>query len=550
MIKEELVKILKNAGVEGEIELSKPPKSDMGDFAFGCFEVAKTKKQNPVEVAKELQEKIQDTKNEAIDDVKAFGPYVNFFINSAYLAKQVLDGSAEKKESKEKIVVEYACPNTHKAFHIGHLRNVITGESVIRILEHVGYNVKRVNYQGDVGMHIAKALCGIMQDKQEYEKAKNLSLKEKANYLGSVYTKGAEFFDRNEENKQKVIEINDKIYIQDKSIKNIYQETRQWSLDYFEEIYKKVDCSFNRYYFESEVYKKGIKIVNKFLKKEIFEVGEGGAIIFPGSKYGLHDRVFITSKGFPTYEAKDTALAKLQYQEFKPEKIIHIVGKEQSEYFKVLFKSLEFTYPKLNNKEYHLAYGWVSLKSGKMSSRTGDVVLAEEIIDAVEKEVSKNIEDKESISKIGMSAIKYAFLKPGVRNDIKFDVKESISTTGDSGPYLLYVLARIRSILQKELPSSKLLVPEFIENEEKNLLLKLGSFTEIVKSSADSYDPSKIAQYLFDIAKSFNVFYENCPVLKAEDEEVKNFRLNLIKKIEETVEKGLYLLGIESVEEM
>jgi len=554
MIKEDIIKILKDAGVKGELELSIPPKPEMGDFAFGCFGIAKEKKQNPVEVAKDITQEIlkqvQDDNVGVINNVKAFGPYINFYTNPAYLAKQVLEGKDEKKENKGKIMVEYACPNTHKSFHIGHLRNVVTGESVIRILKHVGYDVKRVNYQGDVGMHIAKCLYGILEDLDGYEKAKSLSPKEQASYLGSVYANGAQAFEENEGKKQEVIAFNDKIYEKDKSIKEIYDTTRQWSLDYFEEIYKKVGCSFDRYYFESEVYEKGIKIVNKFLKKGIFEVGDGGAIIFPGSKYGLHDRVFITSKGFPTYEAKDTALAKLQYKEFKPEKIIHIVGKEQSEYFKVLFKSLEFTYPKLNNKEYHLVYGWVSLKSGKMSSRSGSVVLAEDIINAVEKEVSKSTEDLENISKIGMSAIKYAFLKPGVRNDIKFDVKESISTIGDSGPYLLYILARIRSILAKETPNNNFKIPEQVEKEEKNLLLKLSSFGEIIEKSAKDYDPSKIAQYLFDVAKLFNVFYENCPVLKAEDEEKKNFRLNLIKKIEEIVEKGLYLLGIESVEEM
>jgi len=562
MIKEDLIKILKDVGVEGDIELSVPPKSEMGDFAFGCFDIAKTKKQNPVEVAKEFtsvilsKAKDLDSSDESqndkgiIKDVKAFGPYVNFYINSKYLAKKVLEEKIKKNKLKEKIVVEYACPNTHKAFHIGHLRNVVTGESVIRILEHVGYDVKRVNYQGDVGMHIAKCLYGILQDIDSYEKAKSLNAKDKANYLGGVYAKGAQLFEESDEKKQEVIAVNDKIYESDKEIKEIYDTTRQWSLDYFEKIYKKVGCSFDRYYFESETYEKGIEIVNKFLKKGVFEVGDGGAIIFPGSKYGLHDRVFINSKGFPTYEAKDTALARLQYEEFKPDSIIHIVGKEQSEYFKVLFKSLEFTYPKLTGKEVHLAYGWVSLKSGKMSSRSGSVVLAEDIISAVEKEVGENVEDKELVSKVGMAAIKYAFLKPGVRNDIKFDVKESISTTGDSGPYLLYILARIRSILRKEASSGNVEVLENVEVEEKALLLKLSFFEEVVEKSAKDYDPSKIAQYLFDLAKLFNVFYEKCPVLKAEDKVVKNFRLNLIKKIEEVTDKGLYLLGIESVDKM
>lgn len=571
-IEKDIKTILKDVGFDAfnNIEFSIPPKRDMGDCAFPCFEIAKNLKQNPAQVAQDIVEKIKKLKgHKFIDEVKAFGPYVNFFLNAQELAKIVL-GENDDERGKDKlgkgmrVMVEFAHPNTHKAFHIGHLRNITTGESIVRILENAGYKVIRANYQGDVGMHIAKCLWGVLSKKYKVESIKDelKAIDDKVAFLGKAYAAGSKAFEESEEAKKEIVEINDKIYSKDKEIKEVYQETRGWSLEYFNKVYTRVGSHFDRLYFESETFRRGIEIVEKFLKKGIFKESEG-AIIFEGSKHGLHDRVFINSKGFPTYEAKDLALAELQFKEYSPDAIYHVVAREQSEYFKVMFKALEYTLPKSIGKEKHLVYGWVSLKEGKMSSRTGNVVLGEWLLDEVKSrilEIMKNGEVKVTVGnregiaeRVALAAVKYAFLKTGISNDIQFDMKESISTSGDSGPYLLYIVARIKSILRKADVTERLRVTKYgdvLEPVEKKLLMQLARFGEATEKAALELDPSKIAQYLFTLAQDFNNFYHECPVLQAEDEAVKKFRFTLIQAVERVMTRGLYLLGVEVVEEM
>lgn len=561
MFNNELINLLKSVGVSGEITFSIPPKSEMGDLAFACFEIAKVEKKNPAEVALDLSQKIQ---SDILDKVQAFGPYVNFFFNSNAIAKKVLrDIKARGKDygqssigKNKKVMVEFAHPNTHKPVHIGHLRNMITGESVVRVLENSGKKVIRANYQGDVGMQVAKCLWGVDHLKEEFEKAKKGDVSDRAKFLGKAYALGAQTFEKDEQVKQEIGEYNKKVYSGDKSIKKLYTLTRKWSLEYFNEIYKKVGVrKFNRFYFESEMPKRAVEIVKSGLKKGIFKESQG-AVIFEGSLYGLHDRVFLNSQGLPVYESKDQALAEMQFKEYNPDEILHLVAKEQTEYFKVMFKALEFTLPKSIGKEKHLVYGWVSLKEGKMSSRTGQVVLAEWLLDEVEQKIAEVMKDREIknkptvIQKVALAAVKYFMLKTGIGNDIVFDINESVSLTGNSGPYLLYIIVRIKSILRKiKIPGGKLIIPEKIEDQEKKLLWRLGEFSEITKTAATTYDVSKIIHYLFDLAKDFNDFYDSCPVLKSEGS-VQIFRLNLIKSVLQVMEKGLNLLGIETVEEM
>jgi len=562
---ESVIKLLNEAGVMNSISLTVPPKPEMGDLAFACFGIAKEWKKNPIEVAKELVEKLsgvipEKTGIRIIDKVEAFGPYVNFFLNSQTLARETLteidkkDFGSSRVCKGKKVMVEFAQPNTHKAFHIGHLRNIITGESIARIFENVGYKVFRANFQGDVGLHIAKCFWGIFQSKAEYEGVKNKSVIEKAEFLGRVYALGGQAYETDDKAKEEIVSINEKIYSKDKEIYKIYKETREWSLEYFDYIYKRLDVKFDRLYFESETFVEGKKLVLANLKKGIFKESEG-AVIFEGEKFSLHNRVFLNSKGLPTYEAKDLALAKVQLQE-KPEKIFHVVGKEQTEYFKVVFKAIESVFPKSVGVENHLIYGWVSLKEGKMSSRTGNVILGEWLLDEVKSKITEvmkdhEISDRKNIEeKVAVAAIKYAFLRTSAPNDIIFSINESVSLTGDSGPYLLYIVARIKSIFRKsDKKLKKLIVPDKIEMSEKKLLNCLTNFVEVAEKAALEKDPSKIAHYLLELAQDFNNFYATCPILKAENE-ILQFRLHLIRAVEIVMVRGLYLLGIEAVDEM
>ncbi|MFH1789694.1 MAG: arginine--tRNA ligase [bacterium] len=550
-----------------EVDLTVPIFVNQGDLTLKCFEIAKKNNEQPVETANRIAEKLKTKKFEYIDEIKAEGPYVNFTLNADKVAQEILKQTSENdfgcnNYGQEKtIMVEYAHPNTHKAFHIGHLRTLITGESIARILQNVGFKVVRANYQGDVGMQIAKCLWAVQKKSDEYEKIKSAKLHEKVEFLGSAYAFGAQLFEKDKSVQEEVGEINSKIYSNDQTIADLYKTTRKWSLDYFDAIYTRLNTKFDRLYFESEVFKRGIEIVNEFLKKGIFEVGEKQAIIFPGKKYGFHNRVFINSHGHPTYEAKDLALAELQFVEYNPKEIVHVVGKEQIGYFEVVFKAIEKTLPSSIGKERHLVYGWVSLKEGKMSSRTGQVVLGEWLLDEVEKRVSKIMEDRklanknDIIKKVSVSALKYAFLKTGIKNDIKFDFKSSVGLSGDSGPYLQYIVARIKSVLKRaglneeRLTSINIKGIKGVELVEKKLLIKIAEFNEVILQSAQNYDPSKIAKYLFELSQTFNVFYDKCPILTSQKEKL-SLRLRIIEVTKVVMEKGLHLLGIESVEEM
>jgi arginyl-tRNA synthetase len=561
VIEKQLKNILKESGIEGEIDFTKPPKSEMGDLAFPCFDLAKQENKKPNEIAEEIKKKLEigNWKLEILDKVEVFGPYVNFFLNGSELAKLVLEQKDSIVKKQDKVMVEFAHPNTHKAFHIGHLRTLITGESVSRILDYSGHDVVRANFQGDVGMHIAKCLYAILKyDKDGIKNQSKMDINDRVKYLGEMYARGSKDFEESESVRTEVGDINTSIYEQDRLVKDIYKETRKWSLEYFDKIYKRLYTKFDRFYFESEVFERGKNIVLENVDKGIFKASQG-AIIFEGSKFDLHDRVFINSKGYPTYEAKDMGLAELQYKEHKPDKIIHVVAKEQTEYFKVVIKAQEEVFPYIKDKQFHLDYGWVTLKSGKMSSRTGQVVLGEWLLEEVKKKISEvmsesELKNKEEVlEKITVAAVKYAMLKIGVRQDMAFDINESVSLTGDSGPYLLYIVARIKSILKKDTRNKIQKISNFqfpISKEEKKLLLQVANFSEVIKSSAEDLDPSKIAKYLFELAQTFNSFYENCPVLKAENDDVRDFRLQLINQVGQVMEKGIYLLGIETVDEM
>jgi len=548
-------------------DLIVPPKPEFGDLSLPCFMIAKKFSKTSVEMAEILVRKVK--LDEYIVAVKAIGPYLNFTFNKIKLAESTIKQinimkqayGENKNGDGKKVMVEFAHPNTHKSFHIGHLRNIFTGEAISRILVNSGFKVIRVNYQGDIGLHIAKCLWGISRLQSEYKAAKRGGLKTKASFLGQAYALGSKNYEEDNAAKQEIIAINQQLYKKDKSIKKVYKETRDWSLKYFADIYQRVDTKFDRLYFESEVADRGREIVVKNLKQGIFKVSDG-AVIFEGEKCGLHNRVFLTAGGHPTYEAKELGLAELQFKEFSPEKIIHVVGPEQVEYFKVVFKVLELVLPKLKDREIHVPYGWVRLKEGKMSSRLGNVILGEWLLDEVKKKIkvmvekNKKLPNKEKIAeKITIAAVKYSILKNGLSKDIAFDINESISLSGNSGPYLQYTYARINSIIKKsEVRSKKLEIGNLksgnlIESKENELIMKLARYAEAVETAGKNYDPSEIAKYLFELAQTFNEYYHSVPVLKAKME-VRMARLALISSINQVMANGLNLLGIEVVDEM
>jgi len=574
VIRQQILDSLQKVGIDTTLDLTTPPNSEMGDFAFPCFAIAKAEGKIPADVAIDIAEKLnelytkEDTKiSTLISDVKAFGSYVNFFLDGNEVAQFVLNGVDEHfgKHSDgkgKKYLVEFGCPNPMKVFHLGHLLNLIAGESVVRVLENSGYHVVRANYQGDVGMHIAKTLWALSLQGTIYKEQETKMVEERVAFLGKAYAEGAKAFEESEELKAEIVAMNKKVYEKDPEIWEMYMTARQWSLDYFETVYKKLGSHFDAYYFESDMFARGKELVEKYIGP-VFEKSDG-AVIFPGEKYGLHDRVFINSEGFPTYEGKDVGLAERQFADHHPDKIIHIVGKEQTGYFEVVFKALESVVPKSKGKEAHLVGGYLQLKGEqKMSSRTGNVITGDTLLQVVEEKIGEIMKDEaranhqELKRKIALSALKYELLKTPVSQDKMFDMEESVSTSGDSGPYLLYIVARIKSILRKsettpndnksKTNNNKQLT---MNKHEKVLLLKLVEYPEVTLLASSELDPSKISHYLFALAQAFNTFYHECPILQAEEEDVRAFRLELIRLVEQVMTDGLQLLGIDVVDSM
>ncbi|MBI4019363.1 MAG: arginine--tRNA ligase [Candidatus Aenigmarchaeota archaeon] len=533
--------------------LETPPKEIKADLAMPCFSLARELRKAPQEIAVSLAKEFSKNKFTLIKEIKAEGSYVNFYANWDKLSEEIITSASEKEYGKGnamgKVIVEFAHPNTHKLFHIGHLRNIITGESVARMLEYSGVKVIRANYQGDVGLHIAKCLWAI--GKEDVKKIKNLD--DKIRFLGKAYAKGSKSYEEDENAKKEIIEINAKIYKKDPGIMKLWQETRQWSLDYFARIYARVYTRYDRLFFESEVAGKGLKISQHALKKGILKESDG-AVIFDGESHGLDKRVFINSLGFPTYEAKELALAELEFTEFgKIDKCIHVVGPEQASFFKVTFKVEELLDQKYKDKQFHLAYGWVKLRDGKMSSRLGNVIEGEWLLQELKKAILGNYvakEDhdeklKEEIAEAGaIGAAKYYFLKYGTASEISFDIKEAASLEGDTGPYLQYTHARAASVLRK---SEKTPQPGPVSENETELARKLAEFPESARKAAEELKPNIVANYVFELASMFNAYYHEEKIIGSQNEAQK---LALVGAVKNVIGISLNLLGIKPLEKM
>ncbi|VVA43334.1 Arginine--tRNA ligase [Candidatus Roizmanbacteria bacterium] len=564
MIKDEILKnlqtVLKKLNISDvEVALEKPANSDFGDYSTSvALKLIKQLKKNPLLIAEEIKKNFPKT--DFIQKIDVIKPgFVNFWISNV----QSINRLTEIIENKfiypeyhlgknKKLMVEFAHPNTHKLFHIGHLRNISTGEALVRIFEAVGNKVIRGNYEGDVGIHIAKCLFGIKDSKTDIKKLK--TLQKKIEFIGKMYSAGTKAYEDDEKAKQEIIKINRMIYDKNPEIMTLWTETRQWSLEYFEENYKRFYSHFDKLYFESEMHQRGLEISKEILKKGILEKSQG-AIVFNGKKYGLDTRVFINSLGFPTYEGKELALAEKEFSDFgELDKIIHTVTPEQTSFFKVTFKVEELIdEKKYKNKQYHLAYEWVKLKAGKMSSREGNIIEANWLVDEVKKKIiEKSKCDEETAEILAVASVKYSFLKNGTQTIIHFDIDESIAVDGNSAPYLIYTYVRCQSVLRKAinyLVDGRGIDNIILNKDELNILRLINQFPEIVQQAGIQLSPNLIANYLYDLAQKYNYFYQKNKILESE-KTTKQFRLMLTQATGKVIKEGLYLLGIKTVEKM
>jgi len=550
MLKQKIIKMLgKKLGTDKFVLLT-PKNSSFGDYAIHINQL-KDKKVKIQNFIKQLK------KEEIFEKIEEKSGFINFFISKKVLVEELKKIVEQKgnygKQSqlKYRLLLEFGQPNTHKIPHLGHLFSYIYGESLARIFEANGWVVYRTNYQGDIGLHVAKCLWKMIEDKKRGVYPKNFkTLLEKVNYLQKCYQEGATYYQK-DNNKKIIDELNKKLYEKDPEIYPLWQETRQWSLDFYRDFEKKLGITYDHYYFESETAELGEEVVLKNLGR-IFEKSQG-AVIFNGKKYGLHTRVFINQYGNPTYEAKDIGLLSQKIKDFNFDLSLVATANEQNEYWKVIIKVSELLYPKLTGKLKHIGFGMVNLSTGKMSSRTGQIVDPFTLLEVIKNSIlnSFDIKNNQLAEKIALAAIKYSLLNSDYRKDIVFDLSKSIAKEGSSGPYLLYTYVRCQSVLGKAKFSPNPLnfsMNRFTE-EEINLLRSLFRFPEIVSEAAKNFSPHLITNYLFDLAQKYNLFYQKHRILEAE-EDIKNFRLLLTQATGQVIKNGLFLLGIETVEKM
>lgn len=506
-----------------------------------------------------------------VSKIDIAGPgFINFWLGEEYLLSELshilerrnTHGTVDKKK-KQTIIIEFGQPNTHKLPHIGHLRSFLTGESIARILEALGNKIIRVNYQGDVGMHVAKCLWGYIELKLDSQVksarfdalGKNIDKLFLIEWLQQAYQYGSKKYIEDPKVKKEIDELNKKIYQKDPSIMPLWENTRRISLKHYEEMYEKIGIAYDHQYFESEVAEEAVNLVHQNVGSVFME--SNGAIIFPGGRFGLHNRVFITSAGNPTYEAKDLALAFRKEKDYKYDRSLISTASEQTEYFKVVYKAVDQIDKNIAKKFTHIPFGMVNLKGKKISSREGTIVS----IDDYFKEYSLAYEKAGLFTKLGeknehhkviSGAIKYAMLSNGIGKNIICDIEESINLQGNTGPYLQYTYARCKSVLLKlkqESDFSQVSIGGLVD-EELKILRSLYKFPEIVNEAGITLNPSVIAHYLFDLAQRYNLFYQNIPILKAKSKKLVEFRLSITRATAHVLKNGLNLLGIDVLEKM
>ncbi len=539
--------------VETAVELTRPDEQ-FGDYATNvALQLAKKLGKNPREIAEQLAAHMREKMSETVSDVSVAGPgFLNVQVSEVALA-QSLNATPVKPLAGQKWVMEYSDPNPFKPLHAGHLYTTLVGDTVARLVENAGAETIRINYGGDVGLHVGRSMWGIVRwlEGELPEKLTAIPEADRPKWLGERYVEGTAADEDDPTAHAEVVAVNKRVYQvhaendHDSPFAQIYWTCRQWSYDYFEVLYQQLQVHpFDRVIPESEVTPLGLKTVREQLAKGVYTESDG-AVVFEGEPFGLHTRVFINSQGIPTYEAKDVGLMLTKWQDYHYDRSYYITASEQAQYFQVMFKSVEQFLPEAAQRAVSMTHGLVRLQGGvKMSSRKGNIVTALEILDAARAagEATGTNPSEDTI----LAAVKYAFAKNRIGGDIAYDPKESIALEGNSGPYLQYAHARARSILAKAGDRGTVEL-KGLEVGERSLLRKITEYPEAVARATSELMPHHICTYLYELAQTFNRFYEHNQVVGDAREAV---RLALVRQYAETLKNGLGLLGITAPERL
>lgn len=576
LLTEALFKVISNLGVnlqKTEIynQLVEPPNTDLGHLAFGCFILAKNLKKAPAVAALELKALIGDI--DQVTTIEAAGPYLNFKFSSQILAEKVVTPAITTDlfkrrltENNPKGMIEYSQPNTHKEIHVGHMRNLCLGDSLIKLLRYSGHEIISTTFPGDVGTHVAKCLWYIKNHVGLDVLNSKRSDSNRGEWLGQMYSaaniklEDEEKSEKFETNKKQLTEILKQLENQDGEFFDLWKETRQWSIDLMHKVYKWAGVEFDVWYWESDVDADSVKMIKKYFDEGKL-VQSQGAIGLDFESDNLGFCMLLKTDGTGLYATKDIELARRKFQDHFIEKSIYVVDVRQALHFKQVFKALEVLGFSQAKNCFHLQYNFVELPDGAMSSRKGNVIPLMHLVNQMKTHVCTEYLSRyndwaaseiETVSDcVAQGAIKYGMLRQDTNKKIVFDMKEWLKLDGESGPFIQYSYARIQSIIKKFSVDIKNFDGALLADpSEIKLMQHLMNFNSVVLVAADNYRPSALCTYLYEAAKKFNVFYHECSIGKAETEELKKSRLALSMATAQILKQGLALLGIPVPEKM
>lgn len=535
-------------------ELTRPDEQ-FGDYATNvALQLAGRLQRPPRDVAAELVEAVRTELGEQVKELTIAGPgFINITLSDAEILKSAQTAPNTKPDTfaNKVVITEYSDPNPFKVLHAGHFYTSVVGDAITNLIRVAGGDVHTVNFGGDVGMHVGKTMWAILKDLggEHPEKLKDIAEDQRSEWMAKNYVIGTNAYEEGGQAKAEIVEMNKRVYQlfadddHDSPFAQIYWTCRQWSYDYFAAFYARIGTHFEKYYPESSVAPLGLSTVKEQYEKGVYKDSDG-AIVFEGEPYGLHTRVFINSHGLPTYEAKDVGLIMAKWRDYHFDRSVIITGNDIVEYMKVVLKSIEQFEPDLAKHTTHITHGNVKLAGGvKMSSRKGNFLRAVDVLD-IAADANKQATGRDDEQAV-LGAIKYSFLKQRIGADIIYVPEESVSLEGNSGPYLQYAHARARSILAKAEQGTAAITG--LEAGERSLARKIGEYPDVVAKSVNELLPHHICTYLYELAQSFNRFYEHNRVVGDDRQAI---RLQLVGLYADVLRDGLALLGIAAPERM
>lgn len=562
-----------------KLEIQQNKSGFEGDFTIVTFPLVKILKKSPDQIAMELGDALT-SQTDFVQSYKVVKGFLNLTIKNEFFLKSfntVKENFGQIESKNQTVMVEYSSPNTNKPLHLGHIRNNLLGYSVAQILKEDGYNVIKTQIINDRGIHICKSMLA-------WEKFGNNETPE------STHTKGDKFvgnyyveFDKNY--KQEIAKLIETGHTEDEAkkqapiileaqkmlldwekgdekVRNLWNEMNSWVYAGFADTYKRLGVDFDQVQYESNTYLLGKDLIQEGLNKGVLYQKEDGSVWCDLSEEGLDHKLLLRGDGTSVYMTQDLGTAVQRFKENNIQKLIYTVGNEQDYHFDVLFKILKKLGYDWAENLYHLSYGMVELPEGKMKSREGTVVDADDLMQEMyvtakdkAQELGKletlSEEDKEkSYETVGLGALKYFMLKVDPKKKMMFNPAESIDFSGNTGPFIQYTFARIQSLLAKADYQNSTIENYELNDSEKELVMNLSNFREVISRAAETLSPALIANYIYEVVKSYNSFYQNNPILNQDNENIKNFRLEVSKLTGETIKKGLDLLGIGTVNRM